>query len=260
VKGLETNLGVAFDTKKNVICVDEGGFIEEQQEPPPKSQSVTNNGTTLSNPDNGSSGIMDAIDADNSAASLLAQYGSNSLAGTPGTIPPVPQISQPPSQLQSAVATPSALALDLKQPSEATEQPSVGAPSGTDDLLDLDVEMSGMANTGDKGAENDWVMVDQNSGAQPSATDNPQTTSTGPVATGTVPTSGAEVENTTPMFDTTDFGSFDNLVDSAGDALADYTNVEDNLGLDLVEDSAFGDAFQGTETHHGGAADGDNAL
>lgn len=257
VKDLENNLGIAFDTKKNVVCVDQGGFIEEQQPPPPKQQSVTNNGTTQPNLDNGSSGIMDAMDADNSAGGLLDQYGSNSLVGTPATNPPMPQISQPPSQLQSAVATPSAttLAADPKQPSEATE-PTVGAPSTTDDLLNLDVEMSGMANTDDKAAD-DWVMVDQNSGAQPSATDNQPTTSTEPAATGTVPTTGTDVENTTSMFDATDFGSFDNL---AGDALADYTNVDDGLGLDLVEDSAFGDAFQGTETHHGGATDGDNSL
>lgn len=58
------------------------------------------------------------------------------------------------------------------------------------------------------------------------------------------------------MFDTADFGSFDNL-DSAGDALADYGH-DDNLGLDLVDDSAFGDAFHGTEMHHDNG-EGDNA-
>jgi hypothetical protein len=50
------------------------------------------------------------------------------------------------------------------------------------------------------------------------------------------------------MFDTADFGSFDNL-DTAGDALAEYGN-DDTMGLDLVDDSAFGDAFHGTEMHH----------
>jgi hypothetical protein len=260
VKNLETNVGVEFDTKKNVICVDKGGFIEEQQAPAPKPQPVTNNGAAQSNPDNGSSGMMDTLDAENSAASLLDQYGSNSLAGTPGTNPPVPQISQPPSQLQSAVATPSAPVQETKQPSEAVDQPNAETRGGTDDLLDLDVEMSGMANADDKGAEGDWVMVDQNSGAQPSVTNNLPTTTTETTAPAAAPASGADAENTTPMFDTADFGSFDNLVDSAGDALADYANVEDNLGLDLVEDSAFGDAFQGTETHNGGATDGGPAL
>jgi hypothetical protein len=50
------------------------------------------------------------------------------------------------------------------------------------------------------------------------------------------------------MFDTADFGSFDNL-DTAGDALAEYGN-DDTMGLDLVDDSAFGDAFHGTEMQH----------
>ncbi|KEF54383.1 uncharacterized protein A1O9_09549 [Exophiala aquamarina CBS 119918] len=54
----------------------------------------------------------------------------------------------------------------------------------------------------------------------------------------------------TPL-DTPDFGmeeEFDNVdVDTAGDALASYGNDEDELNLDGMEDSAFGDAFHPQE-------------
>jgi hypothetical protein len=58
------------------------------------------------------------------------------------------------------------------------------------------------------------------------------------------------------MFDTVaDFGGFDNL-DTAGDALADYGH-DDTMDLgDLVDDSAFGDAFH---EMHNEETTGDNA-
>lgn len=258
VKELEESVGVTFDTKKNVVCIDKGGFIEEQQAPAQKAPEVNGNGTTQSNTDSGSNGLMDAIDVENTAASLLDQYGTTSLTGTPGGNLSVPPISQPQSQSQSAVATPSAPIGDPTQPTSLDEQANIEATSGENDLLDLDVEMSGMTNTDDKGAETDWVMVDEASGVQqPPSTDQPAVSSEAP-ADGAAATSGTEVDAATGIFDTADFGSFDNL-DTAGDALADYANVDDNMGLDLVDDSAFGDAFHGTEMHHGETGDGDTA-
>ena len=127
------------------------------------------------------------------------------------------------------------------------------------DLLDLDVEMSGMASAGDKGE--DWVMVnDQATNAQQPSGNIPQANMSNNQqaasnAGGAMASSNMEADAGS-MFDTADFGSFDNL-DSAGDALADYGH-DDNLGLDLVDDSAFGDAFHGTEMHHDNG-EGDNA-
>jgi hypothetical protein len=199
---------------------------------------------------------MDALDADNSVAGLLEQYGSNSLTGTPGANLSVPPISQPPSQAQSAVATPSVPVADPSQSSALEAQATNEATNSSNDLLDLDVEMSGMADPEGKG-EGDWVVVDSADTAHPSVSNDHTNPGTGVTTDTAVATSGTDMEPTASMFDTADFGSFDNL-DTAGDALADYTNV-DSLGLDLVDDSAFGDAFHGTEMHHGETADGDNA-
>ncbi|KAF2661673.1 DUF1750-domain-containing protein [Lophiostoma macrostomum CBS 122681] len=254
VSELEASLGVAFDSKQEVVCVDKGGYME-QQAPPQKAQQINGNGPSNSNTDAGSAGLMDAIDAENSAASLLEQYGSNSLTGTPGASLSVPPISQPPSQAQSAVATPSAPVVDPSQSTALDIQATHEATNSGSDLLDLDVEMSGMTDPEGKG-EGDWVVVDSADTTQPLVGNDLTHSATAVVADTAAATSGVDVGATASMFDTADFGSFDNL-DTAGDALADYTNV-DNLGLDLVDDSAFGDAFHGTEMHHGETPDGDN--
>jgi hypothetical protein len=117
-----------------------------------------------------------------------------------------------------------------------------------DDLLDLDVEMSGMPSTEDKG--DSWALMDEPAGAaQPSGNSPQPPPNTNPTTTNAaaMPSSTADAEPGS-MFDTADFGSFDNL-DTAGDALAEYDH-DDTMGLDLVDDSAFGDAFHGTEMHH----------
>ena len=267
VRDLEKTLGVTFETKKQVLCVDKGGFIEEQPAPPAPEQPPQANGndTAVTNSyheSNGLNGLIDegGLDVDNTAASLLEQYGSNSLTGTPGASLSVPQISQPASQTQSAVATPNVSGIDTAHNTSFVRQATVEATSGDSELVDLDVEMSGMANVGEKGAEGDWVMVDQNDSVEQSTAHPPNistSSSAQPLEQNTAAT-GGEADTTTPgIFDTAEFGSFDNL-DTAGDALADYTNSGDDLGLDL-DNSAFGDAFHGTEPHHGGADDGENA-
>jgi hypothetical protein len=245
VQDLEKSLGVTFDTKKSVVCVEKGGFIEVQQPSPPKAQV---NGNGAQHNDGG-------MEGDNSAASLLEQYGSGSLSGTPIGNISLPALSQPPSQSHSAIGTPGA-------PNNMQQSSAFGQHSGPldagDDLLDLDVEMSGMTNTEDLG--DDWVKVDDHVGAtQQSSGNMPQSGTGGHLSTshgGGMPPSTVEAEPGS-MFDTADFGGFDNL-DSAGDALADYGH-DDNLGLDLVDDSAFGDAFHGTEMHHDETGDGDHA-
>jgi hypothetical protein len=123
-----------------------------------------------------------------------------------------------------------------------------------DDLLDLDVEMSGMPDAGDKGDSWGQSSNAQQTGGnlQQQGSSNNQPTSNA----GGMPSSNIEADAGS-MFDTADFGSFGNL-DSAGDALADYGH-DDNLGLDLVDDSAFGDAFHGTEMHHDNTGEGDHA-
>ncbi|KAF2711455.1 DUF1750-domain-containing protein [Pleomassaria siparia CBS 279.74] len=261
VRELENSLAIRFDSKKHVVCVDKGGFIEQQQPPVPKSPQVNGNAAIPTNTT--TSADEGAVDADNSAASLLDQYGSGSLNGTPGANLSVPQISQPPSQLQSAVATPNAPQGDPAQGSSFGEQDNLER-SETNDLLDLDVEMSGMTNTEDKVGDGDWVLVgDQAAGSGQQSSSNKQNAASTDAPAGlsnqsAVATAARDSETSTSLFDTGDFGAFDSL-DSAGDALADYTNVDDTMGLDLVDDSAFGDAFHGTESFQAADEDGDNA-
>lgn len=257
VQDLEKSLGVTFDAKKSVVCVEKGGFIEAQQPSPPKAQVNGDGGQQSANgPSNGlnNDGTLD----ENSAASLLDQYGTGSLSRTPISNISLPRLSQPPSQSQSAVGTPSGTASNLNQVPTFDQQDTTLDVDVGDDLLDLDVEMSGMTGAEDKGDE--WVMVDDQTGTTQQASSNPQQSGTSAndatTTSVTMPTSTVEAEAGS-MFDTSDFAGFDNL-DSAGDALADYGD-DDNMGLDLVDDSAFGDAFHGTEMHHDETGDGDNA-
>jgi hypothetical protein len=250
VQDLEKSLNVTFDAKKSVVCIEQGGFIEAQQPSPPKAQ-VNGNGAQSNNSASNGMNNDSGLEIDNSAASLLDQYGSGSLTGTPIGNISLPRLSQPPSQSHSAIGTPSAPS--NMQHSTTFDQHGSHLDTDTgDDLLDLDVEMSGMPDSGDKGEE--WVLVDEQAGGARSGGNpqqsmsnlNPVTSHGGPMPS----TVDAEAGS---MFDTADFGSFDNL-DTAGDALAEYGN-DDGLGLDLVDDSAFGDAFHGTEMHHDETAD-----
>jgi hypothetical protein len=246
VQDLEKSLNVTFDAKKVVICVEKGGFTELQQPSPPKAQ-INGNGMQTSNGSSNGMNSEGAVEGDNSAASLLDQYGTGSLTGTPIGNVSLPRLSQPPSQSQSAIGTPTA-ATNMPQPSTFEQHGTPLDADAGDDLLDLDVEMSGMPSTDDKGES--WALLDEQAGvAQPSGNSPQPPPNTNPATTNAaaMPSSVADAEPGS-MFDTADFGSFDNL-DTAGDALAEYDH-DDTMGLDLVDDSAFGDAFHGTEMHH----------
>jgi hypothetical protein len=253
VRDLEKSLGVTFDATKSLVCVDKGGYIEVQQPPPQKAQVNGSGSQTQAN------GTSNGSDIDNTAASLLEQYGTGSLSGTPGGNISIPPLSQPPSQSQSAVGTPGLLAGNSAQNTTFDQQtPNLDVDAGND-LLDLDVEMSGMTNVDDK-AGDEWVVGDDQASSNPQPTSNntqPTTTTTNaqPAIANAVPPSNVEAD-TSSMFDTVaDFGGFDNL-DTAGDALADYGH-DDTMDLgDLVDDSAFGDAFH---EMHNEETTGDNA-
>jgi hypothetical protein len=250
VQDLEKSLNVTFDAKKSVVCIEQGGYIEAQQPSPPKAQ-VNGNGAQSNNGASNGMNNDGGIEVDNSAASLLDQYGSGSLTGTPIGNISLPRLSQPPSQSHSAIGTPSAPS-NMQHPTTFDHHGAhLDADTG-DDLLDLDVEMSGMPDPGDKGEE--WVLVDEQAGGARSSGNTQQSMSNLNPATshgGHMPSAvDTEAES---MFDNANFGSFDNL-DTAGDALAEYGN-DDALGLDLVDDSAFGDAFHGTEMHHDESAE-----
>jgi hypothetical protein len=252
VRDLEKSLGVTFDAKKSLVCVEKGGYIEVQQPPPQKAQ------VNGSGPQTQANGTSNGSDIDNTAASLLDQYGTGSLSGTPGGNISIPPLSQPPSQSQSAVGTPGLLTGNSAQHTSFDQQtPNLDVDAGND-LLDLDVEMSGMTNVDDKPGE-EWVVVDDQASSNPQPTGNNTQSATStnaqPAIANAAPPSNVDAD-TTSMFDTVaDFGGFDNL-DTAGDALADYGH-DDTMDLgDLVDDSAFGDAFH--EMHNEDTT-GDNA-
>ncbi|KAF1930386.1 DUF1750-domain-containing protein [Didymella exigua CBS 183.55] len=241
VQDLEKSLNVKFDAKKSVVCVDKGGFIERQPSPPQKTQTNGNGTQPSSNGASNGPNNDGASDFDNTAASLLDQYGTGSLGGTPGNIS-MPHMSQPPSQSQSAVGTPNLLSGNQAQ-QQTFDQQTPHLDDTGDDLLDLDVEMSGMTNADDK-AGNDWVVVDEQASHAQQSSNNPPPTANNNTTNdqNTLGQSSVDVD-VGSMFDSVpDFTNFTGD-DSAGDALADF-GQDDSMGLgDLVDDSAFGDAF-----------------
>ncbi|KIW10870.1 hypothetical protein PV08_10169 [Exophiala spinifera] len=137
--------------------------------------------------------------------------------------------------------------------------------------LGMDVPMGGLDGAEGTGNENqdnsEWVMVDQDDGGESGNVEIPETTNeaqlprpdqtttdstTKPVdQPDTAPTQVPVQSAPNSGLNTPDFdmgGDFDNVeVDTAGDALASYDNDGDDLNLDSMEGSAFGDAFHPPE-------------
>jgi Fungal domain of unknown function (DUF1750) len=265
VADVEKSLGVTVTPRKAVFCVQKGGLEEEEKTrhiANGASNAATNgtfNGLALSN-GNGDEGNLTA---DNTAANLLDQFGSGSYGNTPDARIPTPQMSNPQTQPPSAVPTPSAAATGAQQTTDYLQEGSLDVPpddSGLDLIegMDLDVDVGGdLTNTAnEKTGGDDWVIVDDRSTANAQSTTdsnvkaNTTADENAAAAENNVTTANLPDNETTQMFgDADDFGSFDNL-DTAGDALADYTGGgDDDLGLNL-DDSAFGEAFAGTEAQN----------
>ena len=162
-------------------------------------------------------------------------------------------------------------------PEEFTHQEDVAVPSLDD--MDVDMEITGLEDL-DQGLEddgntgNEWVMVDEQGDDSGNPTDvdtKPQTsptpqqgdTSGSPATFVNTPASGIhnlpqnmhESTLSQATADTPDFGvertgsqgDFDNVGMGVGDnGLGDYGDDED-LGMDVLDDSAFGDAFHPPE-------------
>lgn len=153
---------------------------------------------------------------------------------------------------------------------DTDKQPQASADQDTDlpqlDDLGVDVNMDSLDDPGheDGGTQdgNEWVMIGEESGpntdmdlaAQQSENQQQQEPATAEVKAAPPNEKTTEVQQPVPAplsndtgLDTPDFdmgGDFDNVdVDTAGDALASYGNEDDDLNLDNMEDSAFGDAF-----------------
>ncbi|KIW29958.1 uncharacterized protein PV07_05742 [Cladophialophora immunda] len=155
------------------------------------------------------------------------------------------------------------------QSADAEQQPEADTNEQAEDLPQLDdivtdVNMDGMDDQVDNVNQDgdEWVMIgedgDQNAMEIPELPDDGQPEESQAVADGTGDQSNAEGTNEGQQaqaqpppdgaLNTPDFGmggDFDNVeVDTAGDALASYDNDDDDdLNLDGMEGSAFGDAF-----------------
>ena len=286
---VESSLGVTVKPRSDVFCVQKGGLEEEDKARIAKNRAANDTangaskGTALTN-----GGSEDnASTADMMAANLLDQFGS--YANTPDARILTPQMSNPRSQPPSAVQTPGLAGVEDQQADYLQQDGLDGA--GGDDGLDLMEGMDLDVDIGDElaeptiakpGGEDDWVMVNDQGNATSAAQAGPGADAKGPDTAGA---NGAKEATDTPadissasalidMPDTTGLAGDDNGeqdtdlfaantdeftfdgLDTAGDALADFTvgTGDDDLGLDLVDDSAFGEAFVDTETPTGGEA------
>ena len=139
------------------------------------------------------------------------------------------------------------------------------------DDIGMDVKMDGLDDEDGPGDNthadgNEWVMIDEDGGHHaedlnltdmasdehpPNDQANMQQNTEGNGSSTTAAQPAPQQPSHATPLDTPDFGmgeEFDNVeVDTAGDALASYGNDEEELNLDGMEDSAFGDAFHPQE-------------
>lgn len=274
VSQVEAHLDRRAEVIYELRRIQDGGYQEPAPEPIPQPASVT--GPSLGGPQNGSasgsagmsrqpshngsqhSGFMigdSDIDMGGTAAGLLDQmHTGGSSTGTPANNFPTPQGHV--SAVHSSAATPANLNVPSPRPAQQNETGDV--------RMDGTGSAEPQAGTApDQGTgSGDWVVVPK-AGAIPDANfmaahgggaprpANPPSKHAS--ATGTPSAGGFD-------HDQNDFSSLEDL-NTAGDALAGFggsgsgggtpgADLGDDEGLDLdMEDSAFGDAFHGVETH-----------
>ncbi|XHG08485.1 hypothetical protein AWENTII_011582 [Aspergillus wentii] len=222
VKEVEASWQKQVVPEPKVSCVQKGGLLEKI-EPEPKAQ-------------NGN--VEGDIDMENAADDLLNQFTSPSQAVNQGASAP-------------AAAAPG--------PHGASHIPAQPQPAGQQGIGGLDVEMDmGGGHPTAAGETGDWVMVNDEK-------KNQDKTTTGDIPGQGAGTPGSGMQGLTPGntgsagdtgLDTSNF-DFTNM-DSAGDALAAYTEQNEGLDLPDLDNSAFGDAFHASDnenTHHHDADD-----
>lgn len=222
VRDLESAWEKKVVLEPKISCVQKGGLLEKI-EPEHK-------------PEEDGDILMEHTDIH-----LLDQFGTPPPpAPTQGTSAEQPTATQPGTTTAAAAPVSGA-------PSALPQQPGASIPD-----LDVDMDMGGaQPSTTAAGETGDWVMVNDESNNKDQAVDKTTTatTTTGP---GDVP-SGLTSGNTGAGGDTTglDSGNFDfTNIDTAGDALAAYSEQNDGLDLGDLDNSAFGDAFHASDNEH----------
>lgn len=291
---VEASLGRHAVAVQELRRIQDGGY--EEPAPPPPSQPSPEK-TALSSlhatPHSGVLGNDTDMEMGNSAAGLLDQYHQNGLssnatpgsnfgpspqphlqappsAATPGMQAPSPQpvarVSpqpQPQPQAQPQSQPPSQQAQPQPQP-QPQPQAQAQAPQQDVSMANANEQSTSTDGTGD------WVVVPPG-GVSPVTAPNEPSTSSGVSAPPTIPTVSPNptvtAENTPlPSFSTSpnNFGDLSDL-DTAGEALANYSEMggDGDLSLDMdvgMDDSAFGEAFHGVEPREQGDDNGDNTM
>lgn len=246
VQQVEAQLGrhaeVIYDLKR----IQDGGFQEPAPEPIPEPIAQASFG-----------GDSEDVDMGDTAGGLLDQMqtGTSSMS-TPANNFPTPQGF---SALPSGSGTPANVNIATPPAPPAPAQPS--PPKQQDvDMGGTEVDPSNSAPDQGTGS-GDWVVVPKG-GASPTAVPTPPTNNDQAAPKQpSQPASKQASATGTPAagsmgFDANDFGSLGDL-DTAGDALASFSETPGDLEGDFMEDSAFGDAFHGVD-EAGGADDNGN--
>jgi hypothetical protein len=232
VKELETTWNKQIVPEPKVSCIQKGGLLEKI-EPEQKLETPAD-------------GDIDMGHADN----LLDQFGTTS----PGQ--GVSTTGQEPAAPVNATGT--SVAPSITAP--APPQVPVGVSQQGLPMSGMDVEMDmGDAQPGNTaaGETGDWVMVNEEK------KDQMNKPAIGDGSLQGLETPGSGIQGLTPGNTGGDSGldganfDFTNM-DSAGDALAAYTEQNEVLDLPDLENSAFGDAFHASDnenTHHHDADD-----
>ena len=257
---VESNMGKKIERVANMKMVSQGGLQERHNERTFSTSSTSKPAVSpikaTASPAAPQSGFTQA--AQNGLQQQTAQVQAQPLVGT---------------RTESS-STSGAGAGEQSRGSQAVSEDNIladdaGMGEGELPPLDdvrMDVDMEGLVNDADEDdatpAGNDWVMVDdqatenmdenvQEATAQDSkleegdeATKQADETSAATNPTSAQPNMLEQTADDQGMDDNEFGAAFDSVdVDTAGDALAGYGDGDDDLNLDVVDDSAFGDAF-----------------
>lgn len=259
VSQVEAQLGRRAEVIYDLKRIQDGGYQEPAPEPvraPPvptiQGLPAVDEGSAMSRQASQSNSILGDSDVDmgGTAASLLDQMHTGlSPTSTAANNFPTPQGQL--STMQSSSGTPANLNVPSPHP-PATAAPPPAAPKQED------VNMSGTGTEPSEAAPeqaaggDDWVVVPKG-GVTPESSETPANAAEELSKAPSHPASKQASASATPAdgslgFDAdNDFGSLGDL-DTAGDALAGFSDTPGDLGGDFMEDSAFGDAFHGVET------------
>lgn len=266
VRDVEAAWGRKIEPMANVVCVQKGG-LEQRTASYATSVRTTTNGPESPMKNLGvRGGDRPASDRPSPPATGAEHQGKQMLS---------PSTSQAPTVIANTAT--------VQSEDFAGEPRSTSAPDEADmnsaivpslDDMDVDVEMSGVEDQkqgppAENGDGSEWVMVaEQGDSASPTAKSplqqaipslQQQDSTTTPADYANTPGSGVHSlaandpdasiaqpqtgsgDLEVKQFDTHEFGDVD--VDTAGDALVDYGDANEDLDLDVMDDSAFGDAF-----------------